>query len=88
MTKHYLPNGLKKGNLGNTFNALAAVYALHCISYYAQNARNDFFDKSYWLNPDIVFNEDGELLENWFTKVPESDLFYHATKYREQGAQL
>ena len=88
MTKHRLPEGFKKGNLGNTLNALAGVYALHCMAYYAQYAKNDFFARSNWYNPTTQWDGDGNLMETWESPVPESDLFYYAVHYNDGGAPI
>jgi len=47
-TKHHLPEGYKKGNLGNTLNALAGAYSLHCIFAYAHDYDRNILKNEWW----------------------------------------
>ncbi|MBS3926528.1 MAG: hypothetical protein KGZ34_07570 [Nitrosarchaeum sp.] len=87
-TKHNLPEGLTKGNIENTVNALGALYAIHCISYTAQHHTKDIFETSNWFESDISLNSEYELDRVGFDTRPKSDLFYCATKFNKDGAPI
>ncbi len=51
-TKHKLPKGLYEGNIGNTINALAALYLLHGMSYYVKHhIPVEFLEPKKWAEP-------------------------------------
>jgi len=86
-TKHGLPEGYKQGNLKNTINSLAAVYALHCIGAYVQNFGDDVMKISQWhQRSSISMNTLRPVTEfEWhIDKVrPKSDIFYPISYFRE-----
>jgi hypothetical protein len=87
-TKHNLPEGLTKGNIENTINALGSLYAIHCIAHTAQYYEKDILEKSYWYESDISLNSEYELDRIGFDTRPKSDLFYCATKFNKEGAPI
>lgn len=86
-TKHNLPDGYKQGNLKNTFYALAALYSIHCMAYYAQfvNKKENFLNQKCWLERIPHYTPNGELVNH--DDLPlKSELFFGATHYNEHGA--
>ncbi|MCH7561866.1 MAG: hypothetical protein IIC67_10975 [Thaumarchaeota archaeon] len=47
-TKHDLPQGYKKGNLGNTITALSGAYSLHCMFAYAMDYGRNILKNEWW----------------------------------------
>ena len=47
-TKHDLPQGYKKGNLGNTITALAGAYSLHCMFAYTMDYGRNILKNEWW----------------------------------------
>ena len=96
-TKHQLPKGYKKGNLGNTINALAGAYALNCLAVYVNNYGKDVLKNEWWNELDAIsLNTQSEYptVYDMPTEefLPKSKIFFCLSFYRylgpESGAPL
>jgi hypothetical protein len=89
-TKHNLPQGFKSGNIGNTTNALAGLYSLHCMCYYAELVpKNDFLDDKKWCVLDslpVTINKDVHRQSTDYR--PRSEAFYCLSYFKGEGADI
>lgn len=87
-TKHDLPNGLKEGNIKNTINALAGLYALHCMCSYAQEDVKDFFERNHWYTEDSIGVRYGTIVQRKQDARPDSEFFYSFYLYNKSSATI
>jgi len=87
-TKHDLPAGYKQGNLGNTIQALAAAYSLHCISAYVLDYGRNVLKNDWWneldgtsLNTQSEFPTVAERPTNTF--LPKSKIFFCLSYFQD-----
>jgi len=89
-TKHDLPRGYKKGNLGNTIHALAGAYSLHCISSYVRDHGRNVLKNEWWneldstsLNTQSEFPIVAERPTDTF--LPKSKIFYCLSFFQDHS---
>src|SRR5579885_3105939 len=75
-TKHKLPDGILQGNIGNTINALSALYSLHRIAFHVRFEANPIrvLCKKHWYESWIADARD--LLTRRIMKYEPQGMFY------------
>lgn len=92
-TKHNLPDGFLRGNLGNTLDALAALYLLQRISYFVQYdpEPKNILRQEKWLISSVADVRDlftRQLRSFEPQGMIHSEIFTSLSRYGSEGAQI
>jgi len=88
-TKHDLPKGYKKGNLGFTILALSAAFSLHCMAAHVRDYGKDVLLKENWDVIDALsVNTQSEFaavgIEQLSHYIPKSKIFHCLSIFRDR----